>query len=54
MVSVVRCLELSAVWSCPLSVVWSCPLFRGFYNRDFNYKRSGLELTVRYLEVSVV
>ena len=46
MVSVVRCLELSAVWS--------CPLLRGFYNRDLNYKRSGLEITVRYLEVSVV
>ena len=36
-----------------------CPLFGvvrwlGFYNRDLNHKRSGLELTVRYLEVSVV
>ena len=31
-----------------------CPLLRGFYNRDLNYKRSGLELTFRYLEVTVV
>ena len=37
-----------------MSVVWKCPLFRGFYNRDFNYGReSEHELTVRCLEVSV-
>ena len=26
-------------------VVSSCPLLRGFYNRDLNYKRFGLELS---------
>ena len=35
--------------------VWRRPLFRGFHNKDFKKKmKSGLELTVRCMKVSVV
>ena len=34
----VRCLEVS--------VAWRCPLFRGFYNRDFNYGREDPDMNL--------